>query len=247
MEQALKHFRNQWIANIRQNIPAIKRSRKLPRRKGPAVVIGAGPGLLKNGTLIPSNIFTIAVDAALPYLDSIGVTVDWVVTIDHSKKVITWLEHGNYRNILACVVSPPGLWKLKKKLYYFAYSGITDIAPDKILTLPGGGNVGNQAWTLAVHLGASPIALIGMDLSVTGGIHYAGINDHKIVFNRSSADGTLLTNDVYMEYAIWLEKNVSSIWKRVKTYNCTEQGIIKIPCIKFKHFIKETTCYIQKY
>jgi len=189
-----------WMYNTRMNMQEILSSPDIRvagqeeiKKKGSAIVIGAGPSIYKDDfmqlrVLAESGYAgtIIACDRVLPSCLERGIVPDYVVTIDAKGIVESWLnaqivkEHmGQIRLIAATHVHPNVIraWKGEK---FFCIGNIPDkMFPNVIHTLhtllgktvvETGGLVGFFAWMMARGMRKDPIGLIGMDMSYLDGV-----------------------------------------------------------------------------
>ncbi len=115
----MKNNGRRWWNNVKRNAknyPDMTKNQPLKKYEGfltgkPCILIGAGPSLKKNAHLLKkTDITTLAMMHALPYLESIGVTPDFVVHSDalsDDKLFVT--EASKDMTLIACHFIAPAL------------------------------------------------------------------------------------------------------------------------------------------
>ena len=176
---------SEMAGNILANTPTIIRSPGVKRlfnrfKNLPAIIVGAGPSLDKNVTLlkeVKDRAVIIAVDRILGLLLPLGITPHLVPSIDYSKinydekyaphqleeKLFMVSTQTVYHKIIKSfwgpVFSVDQGGNLSSTLsYYWGDKG----------TITSGLHVGHTAFCLARALGCDPIIFTGMDLAFTG-------------------------------------------------------------------------------
>jgi hypothetical protein len=191
-------FEGLWMKNIVGNVASMVGRRSVRALAGalrgePVLVAGAGPSLLdRPGPMkrLASSLCTIVVDTALDTLLKMGVTPDYVVTLDaqfHNLNDFAGVfgVSGGSENMtlvadLACYPKIPTHWKgdIFFSASSFAQAGVEgyELHPlveklravdETVETLPCGGSVATTALELAVKMGAAPIFVAGLDLGYT--------------------------------------------------------------------------------
>ncbi len=179
----LSRFEKIWLRNITKNTEAIISAYGVNHLKDafldlPAVIIGAGPSLAPQLELIKSNqknMVLIAVDTVYQTLLNHCIYPHFVVTVDPQKINSRYLEGIKKKDldksyfIAEPSVCPKSIRDKLGKLFlfntifpyfkficqYFGEKGNVDM----------GGSVATTAFDLAIQLGFSKVALIGLDLS----------------------------------------------------------------------------------
>ncbi|MEM6749512.1 MAG: 6-hydroxymethylpterin diphosphokinase MptE-like protein [Planctomycetota bacterium] len=159
----------------------------------PAVLVAAGPSLVKNvhylrDPAIRERVVVIAVQTALRPLLERGVRPDFVTALDYSAICTRFYEDlPDSLDDVTLVVEP----KVNPAVVD-AYPGPVRTVPndfaDKILedrrthvALPGGATVAHLSFYLARHLGCDPIVFIGQDLAFSDGLYYCpGTAVHRV-------------------------------------------------------------------
>jgi hypothetical protein len=184
-----------WMSNLAQNMPQIlagKDVREIPKRKGAAIVIGAGQSVSRykhleilspsntspldefNGTIICTDRMLI------PCLKN-RVVPNFVCTVDGDEFVAQYYNDplvdkytDKISGVFSTVVHPKVLERWKGEKYFFVSLLDDPLKSPKSLTraiylmtkkimLHTMGNVGGFSWNLAYFLECDPIALIGLD------------------------------------------------------------------------------------
>lgn len=149
-----------------------------------AVVLGAGPGLeewiRRGGAPAPRDALVLAADTALPALGARGIVPDIVASID--SQAATYLHYMPRatrlpRLILADLTAPPLLSRLGPPVGFFSggHPLSTALLPEAPLNgiSTEGGNVGFTLLSAAGALGASEIAVAGVEYAYLRGRAYA--------------------------------------------------------------------------
>ena len=176
---------SEMAGNILANTPDIIRSPGVKRlfnrfENLPAIIVGAGPSLDKNVTLlkeVKDRAVIIAVDRVLGLLLPLGITPHLVPSIDYSK--INYDEkYAPYQleEKLFMVSAQTVYHKIPKSFWGPAFSINQGGKLSAILSyywgdkgsVASGLHVGHLAFCLACALGCNPIILTGMDLAFTG-------------------------------------------------------------------------------
>jgi hypothetical protein len=190
-------FEGLWMKNIVGNVASMAgrstiRALAGALRGGPALVVGAGPSLLDRPEMmrrLASSLPTIVVDTALDALIGIGVTPDYVVTLDaqfhnlHDFAGVFSASGGSEGMTLvadlACYPKIPRRWNGDVFFSASAFEragGGYELHPlveklrgvdETVEALPCGGSVATTALELAVKMGAEPIFAAGLDLGYT--------------------------------------------------------------------------------
>ncbi|MBW1853490.1 MAG: DUF115 domain-containing protein [Deltaproteobacteria bacterium] len=170
--------------NVLANAPDIIRSAGVKRlfdkfKNIPAIVVGAGPSLDKNVTLlkeVKDKAVIISVDRALGLLLPLGITPHLVPSLDYSKtnydekyaplqmdeKLFMVFTQTLYHKITKTFWGPKFSMHMSGSLsgalsHYWGNKGI--VSP--------GMHVGHLAFCMAEAMGCNPIILVGMDLAFT--------------------------------------------------------------------------------
>lgn len=211
-----------------------------------AIVVSAGPSLDKNIKLLKNlknKMFLISVDAAAKSMIKIGVRPDIIVTIDPVKdETILQDEELLHTTMICSMYSHYKIIRQHKGALYFQTTeadfskSIYKKYGHKMCSLPSGGSVANNAFSLAELLGFGTIVLIGQDLSYPNGkIHatsarYKYIKDtneidmsDKKYFEVEANDGGKVLTEANMDiYRRWFEERIRETKARV--INATEGG-----------------------
>lgn len=205
----------------------------------PVVIVSAGPSLEKNGHLlkrIKNHLFLIVVDTAVPYVLSIGVVPDLVVTVSPVKdpSLYEYEELSDVPIAIDPVVTHKGLELVKNPMIIFVsaspyYENIFRLAGHELTDLESGGNVSSSAFCLAVALGFTEIVLVGLDLALQGDVMYAGnikgsgdTGDNRLPIEGYYGD-RVYTLPNYKVFLDWFEMTALS-HPELTIYNATEGG-----------------------
>ena len=180
----------EMAGNILANTPEIIYSAGVKRLFGkftdlPAIVVGAGPSLDKNVTLlkeVKDKAVVISVDRALGLLLPLGITPHLVPSLDYSKvnydekyaplqideELFLVFTQTLYHKITKNFWGPKFSMHMSGNLsdtlsYYWGDKG----------SVASGMHVGHLAFCLARAIGCNPIILAGMDLAFTGDKYHA--------------------------------------------------------------------------
>ncbi|MFN4216712.1 MAG: motility associated factor glycosyltransferase family protein [Brevinematales bacterium] len=176
-----RRFQKLWVRNILKNslfyssLPGIQHLSG--SGKGyPALVIGAGPSLVKNAHLLSEakkrHWILIATDTVLAYLDRLGVEADFVVSVDPQDKNALYLLSSRQKPYLI-------LDSGASFLTFIHYPHERIFLYDTVLPLYQvfrhfwgekgellcGGSVSTTAYDFAYRLGCEPIVFVGQDLA----------------------------------------------------------------------------------
>lgn len=216
-------------------------------RKKPAVIVAAGPSLVKNINLLPwakNRGVLICVGTALKALQKKGIEPDLVVTIDplaanyrlfenmRPTRAFLCYEHQTYPDILPlfpdrrfafhALINHLGLWL--RTLY--GYKG--EIEP--------GGSVAIAAFEIACLLGADPIVFVGQDLAYTDGYTHArgtqydgqkaDFNNPHVIAVPAVGGGTVYTSRALHGFLVRFEELFKKHSDRL-IIDATEGGAVK--------------------
>jgi len=159
----------------------------------PAVLVSAGPSLVKNVDLlrdpaVRNNVVVIAVQTALrPLLDR-GIRPDFVTALDYSSICKQFYEGLPDLPDVTLVVEPKANSAILE-----SYPGPIRVCNAEwnnrllgeharpIMPLKAGATVAHLSLYLAWHLGCDPVMLTGQDLGFSDGLYYApGTAVHKV-------------------------------------------------------------------
>lgn len=209
----------------------------------PAIIVAAGPSLDKNIDLLheaKGKAVIIAVGTAAKALQKKGIQPDFIKTIDPHA-----LNYEHFKDVdteKSCLITDiRSNWMItanyKGPMFVLGYVPVTnwikDVVEDKGAT-ESGGSVANNAMTVAYHMGANPIVLVGQDLAFArdGKTHAAGTAYEKNVaaskekdmfYVKANDGGELLTARNFYQFLRFFED-----WFRMfpdrKYINATEGG-----------------------
>lgn len=210
----------------------------------PAVVVGAGPSLEKNISLLTKikNKALIAVaDRAIDYVTALGIVPDVVFSIDFEKPVelfqgkdinkIPFVADMDFNHEVLDYLKP-------KQLIFYTSDSITwgrifEQAGCRINEIDTGGSVSTLAIATLISWGIKNIILIGQDLALTDNKKYAGgqcteisDNNGNYIMVDSIEGGTVLTRQDLYQYIKWIE-GLAERFPDVKVIDATEGGAKK--------------------
>lgn len=184
----LAKFEKTWTSNIIRNIPALCDGADAGAFYGafegvPSIVVAAGPSLSESIPFIRENLgraVVVAVDTAYFILRRHGITPHFCVTVDPQVVNARYFE-GDEEGRAVLVADPcahPSTFRLFKGRV--AVTGIPfdmmkwiERATGTRGELAHGGSVSTNAYDFAKRLGASPVVMVGQDLSFTRGLAHA--------------------------------------------------------------------------
>jgi len=174
------YFGKQWYRNTILNLTKASSSHGVLKPIRKAVIIGAGPSLEDQLDLLKADQTIIATDTALPALLRRGIKPDLVISMDCQSISYLHFLQGMPREIplVLDLASPPVLSTLSDQPVYFS-SGhpLSQYILNHHRHFPSldtrGGNISHTAISLAYHLGAEEITLMGIDFSYPEGKPYA--------------------------------------------------------------------------
>ncbi len=246
----LARFEKTWGSNTSRNIGVISRSCGVNQffdmfNGIPAIVVAAGPSLTYSLEFVRENIgkaVVIAVDTSYKLLIDNGITPHFCLSVDPQLINARYYEGiGKTETIL---VSDPTVHPSIFR-YFKGRVSVTGIAFDMMKwiddicgekgELTHGGSVSTNAYDFARRIGASPVCMVGQDLSFTSGLAHAKgsyldeqIHNRTYKFNNAQmynrrqlaslppvylkgVRGTrVLTNQKMMIFQNWFEKRNDS-------------------------------------
>lgn len=210
----------------------------------PVLIVATGPSLNKQLALLAQyqHLFVIiAADPAVPILKAQGIVPQYVVSLDPKKR--PYWKQGELDPRTTFVIEigccPDVAWSSHHK--YLVTSCNSDVfrivndlgpAPSRLLT---GGSVTTTAYSLAHHMGANPIVMIGQDLAWTDGKDHAEgyVSQysrevlearHEKGFEIEGYDGKpVRTERQLLYYKTWFEQQIAKMPDRL-IVNATEGG-----------------------
>lgn len=216
----------------------------------PAIVIAAGPSLEKNVKYLKEaqdKAIIFAVDTVIKKILNLGVVPDFVCSIERVPEVYEYF----YKDIdipeKVTLVGPSlldsrifenytGNWILPYRFEVAEYKWLAQV-------MKAQGNIGmlmgtscaHVAFGMAVHLGASPIILIGQDLAygneegkshVSDTIYDEIGSEVSVAFREDYIEGyfgeTVKTTDIWLMFKVWYERMI--LRYDLKVINATEGG-----------------------
>lgn len=225
-----------WVRHALGNLPSLGRSPSIDCLKGAfagkaCVLVSPGPSLAKNIAVLKElagRVLIVAGNRGLRPLRDAGIVPDIVVVAD-AMDLSYQLAEGLLEGVPALVldvVSHPAVVALGGESCFF-FSAIQEIQEStfagigQLGSLGSGGSVATVALTLALHLGAEPIMMVGQDLALTGEQYYI----------PSAPDGD---TRIKVESGIGTFENSSAQLRQAMH----DAGGIKVDEHSFQHFIK---------
>ena len=223
----------------------------------PAIIVSAGPSLNKNLKELKKakgKAIIIAVDTVLKMLLIEGIVPDFVCSIERIEKVYDLfykdLEVPNTVTLVAPPLLDPRIFEefngelmLSFRLDVAEYDWLkTILNVDDDCFIEMGSSCAHVAFGLAIHLGASPVILIGQDLAYgeENQTHALGtyiINDKDKNKEKSTKKkgsnqlfeviegyngGNVNTNETWLSFKIWFERKI--VEYGIDVINATEGG-----------------------
>lgn len=250
------------MANYRANAPLLKKSRGIGAFIGrwedtPIYLVGAGPSLGKNGSQLrrvaDAGWPILAVDAALPILDRLGVEPDLAFIIDTKASQKLFFEGLKPEKTILLAVScahPEALAAWPREIRFFNSWGNPD---DEYIHLRYGrdfgsigigGNVSTAMLSFAVTFcGASPIVLVGHDFAfktLEGYYPEGGVKERIPVGKTIKPTWDIYGKTVFTDLSLASYRNYTEDFikdaqridrfsgRRTRFVNATEGGILGV-------------------
>ncbi|MDK2903640.1 MAG: hypothetical protein PWQ93_1559 [Clostridiales bacterium] len=246
----LLHFAAQWQDNFFANLPYALQSIPIGRLFDkfigkPVVIVSAGPSLNKNIYLlkeIRDKAFIICVGTALKALLKHNIMPHAVISVDggypnyvHFKDIVCdvpliysfTLHPGIVKEwegprFIMGIFDPMSLW-------------LQEMLETPIGMVMSGPSVANVAFSLALHLKADPIILIGQDLAYTddGRTHAEGttyetdrvqIDDKKYKYVEGIDGRPVPTSASFLSFLTWFENAIMNLDYEATIIDATEGG-----------------------
>lgn len=217
--------------------------KKVDLKSRAAIVVAAGPSLDKNIADLKkaqNKAFIIVVDTALKTVIKAGIKPDLAFMIDPAKEPRLF-EDEEIRNLPLCV-SICGNYRIitKHKGALFFPTGESKLTETlmkkyqmRIYTVPTGGTVANNAFSVAGLMGFRTIILVGQDLAYPNGqIHTSAaydeeenieISDSKYFEVEDIYGGKVYTEANMDYYRKWYEEQID-INPNIRVIDATEGG-----------------------
>lgn len=220
------------------------RANQTPYRRGldlqgafakiPALIVGAGPSLEKNGHLIREFAQKGLIFAGGTALNVIGVEPHFGGSIDAAAPHEQFKQHP-FSQVPFCYQS-----RMNRENFSLV-KGEKLLFPDNASAplnwiygeepFDGGWTVGNFLTAVALHFGCDPILFIGMDLCYTDQRKYAKIE-------TAPPDGLIRVRDVWTQKDWWM----AAQWTEAKQgpfLNVTEGGLLALPKCRFEEALSK--------
>ncbi|EON70443.1 motility associated factor glycosyltransferase family protein [Lysinibacillus sphaericus] len=222
------------------NLPYIKQSKNIAKFKDmyagiPAIIVAAGPSLNKNiHELKNARAIIIAVDTIAGKLLKEGIIPDFICSIERLSEVYDYFYKDLDLPITTAIVGPP---VLDSRVFKNTQSPIIipfkeGVAETKwmqqVLKLPSetvismGYSCANLAFSMAHHLGCSPIVFVGQDLAFGKDMketHAAGTKyDEHSTTNKSQPfvewtngyhNDQVKTTKIWLQFKMWFEQHIA--------------------------------------
>ncbi|MGB7978765.1 MAG: 6-hydroxymethylpterin diphosphokinase MptE-like protein [Chlamydiales bacterium] len=207
----------------------------------PAIIVGAGPSLKKNGRLLSAFAKRALIFAGGSALNEIDMEPHFGGAID-AEAPYRQFKIQPFSEIPFCYQSR--MSRDNASLVHGERLLFPDSSSDPINWIhgeerfDGGWTVGNFLTAAAVHMGCSPIVFVGMDLCYEEGRKYAQI-EAEIPEGLIQARGKMTQRDWLMG-AEWTEKMAEGR----DFINATEGGLLALPAEKLSDVLKR--CPIEK-
>ncbi len=228
-EITLKVFKKRWIHNSLYNLifnsHKIKSIFHLQKKFSniPALLCCAGPSLFLMLDIIKtlhSKMIIVAVDTAMPLLNSLNIHVDFVCTVDSqyaNSKHLHWITIPTHSHYIADIHAHCNIFSATHNNIFITKPVIplAERATNKsidMLEVSSGGSVATFAWDVLRTIGIQKIYTVGLDLSYPiPAPHSRGCRfeeDSHITSSRTIPSELQFVNSIY-----------STPQKKVKTYN----------------------------
>ncbi len=245
------------LKNNLENLEWILKSKDISRLKNvykdkPAIIVSAGPSLNKNINelkRVKNRAIIIAVDTIVNKLLLEGIVPDFVCSIEREKEIYEYFYKDKSIPKEVTLVGPPVLdprifREFNGEIMLPMRAGVAEYKwIHRVLGLGEGTNVemgascAHVAFGLAMHLGASPIILVGQDLaygSTEGVTHASGtIYDKKVKDEKEPSliqdykvqgynDDEVRSTYIWIYFKEWFEAKINQY--DLFVINATEGG-----------------------
>jgi len=260
----IRRFSETWKQNFLANASAIQRSPGVVSlvkkfRDLPGIVVGAGPSLDKNISVLHQardQAVIVACDAALKALIQHDIVPPLVVCLDPQEEItkfFTGVSHKGITLVAPTIIHPRVLdvWQ-GNVVFYNKHAPdipiLTEIQKQlpKVGSLTPGGSVLSVAYHLAYETGCNPIIFIGQDLSYPDEKTYSRSTENReerlddtlkvqrenIVFEKDMQGEPLPTLKSMAVSKQWFNWAFTT-WKRdipLEIINSSEAGILTEHC-----------------
>lgn len=214
-----------WVQAVKNRESNRCQARDGLRLKGafekiPAIIVGAGPSLEKNGHLLEKFKDKALIFAGGSALNVIGVAPHFAASIDATAP---FMEHP-FQTVPFCYqsrINPENLSHMLGEKLLFPDGSCEWINwMNNQEPFEGGWTVGNFLTALASFMGCAPIIFVGMDYAYKDGRKYARIEAE----NRSIQVGDEWTQKDWLMAAQWTEE----MGQGKQWINATEGGILNL-------------------
>lgn len=237
-----------------QNLRYIKDSLDFSELKNkfkdkPVIIVSAGPSLdknIKDLNKAKGKALIFAVDTIVDKLLKEHIIPDFIFSIERIDEVYEYFyknkEYPKQVTLIAPPVIKPQIFKgfggkigipLRDNVHEFRwYNEILNLDNDAFVSM--GSSVAHLAFGVAVHLGASPIVLVGQDLAYSDDpnkTHSKGTIYDENKFNMLEEEkfntpgyygGEVLTRKIWLDFKNWFEVQIIKL--NLNVINATEGG-----------------------
>ncbi len=219
----------------------------------PAFIVGAGPSLAKNGSILKqarNKGLIFAGGSSIKALHTLGIKPDLGFGIDPNKSQKIRLQglEIDYPYLFRLRVHAGVLPQIKGDKIYVPGSGGYKISHWfskelglKTINLAEGHNIVNFMTSLAIKMGCNPIIFVGLDLSFTDHHLYApGITlEYPFEDVTDALDiygGVVKTRMLWLKERQWIYELVKK-HPHIQFYNATEGGIVHLPITQLQEIL----------
>jgi hypothetical protein len=245
------------LKNNLENLKWLEKSKNVSKLKNtykdkPAIIVSAGPSLNKNINELKKakhKAVIIAVDTIVNKLLTEGIVPDFVCSVERISEVYEYFYKDKNIPEEVTLVGPPLLdsrifTEFKGDILLPMRKGVAEynwlktiLSLDNESSIEMGSSCAHVAFGLAIHLGASPIILVGQDLaygSKEGESHATGtVYDNKVQDQKATSliqdyevegyyGGLVSTTYIWGYFKQWFEVQISG--RQLFVINATEGG-----------------------
>jgi len=199
----------------------------------PALIVGAGPSLKKNGHLLKEFKNKGLIFAGGSALNAIDIEPHFAASLD-KEAPYRQFKMNPFAETPFCYqarMAPVNFSLLHGERLLFPdsfWKGINWIYGEE--PFESGWTVGNFLTAIAIHMGCSPIVFVGMDFCYEGGQKYGGVD--------TQGGESLISVGEYLTKKDWL---LAAEWMRGKGINATEGGMLSGPKIPLATLLEKWT------
>lgn len=218
-----RHLKANFRSQIR-SFAALKGTMK----NVPVIIVGAGPSLEQNGSLLKAFEDKALLIAAGNAIKTMKIRPHLAAAVDPHEP----LERTRYFDVPLCLqgrTHPKTRKSAQGEIFYipdshYAFEAwLTESEP-----LNGGWTVGNSAISMAIELGCNPILLIGMDYCYRGKQKYAGkqaqSDTSSLIKSVDSSGREVFTQADWLMAIRWVEE-IAAAHPEIAFYNASSEGM----------------------